>query len=247
MAKKSYVLNNVAASAADISLSGGILTIVLDDNGTKLVTDYQLIKRPANTKKVSVAETLQVSTVTYTYAANTVYAFTVSQDIDGKTLSRTISIDTSNPGLGTDALVAAAIVKKFNLLGFKITASGAASPVTLTAITGYAKFTIVGLSNVTVATGTAGVYAVNTYADLVARGITGGVAGNVYTSYEFECGAYSGNGFGGTEKHLDYNTVEWLINEGDSDAATLITRVDRTINGMDSAGTGINADIASLT
>lgn len=241
-----YVYNAPAASAADITLAGSLLSMTLNDAGLKRVFDYGLIKRGSFTKTVAVAEVLQVSTVTYTYAANTVFSFQVSQLINGSTKSAVISVDTTSPGIRTDALVATYIKSQVTALGFKITPSGSASPVTLTAQAGFAKFEIKAISNVTIATTTAGVNPVGTYAALLLEGVPGITVGASYTCYEFIVASSDGQMYG-KESSLGEEKIKWYLNEAGTNTAALITRFDRWIAGTDNAGTAVNQEGFSIT
>lgn len=246
MRTSNYVLNAVAAAAADMTLAGSLLTIKADDANTQRVFDYQLIKKGSVVKEIAVAEVLQVSTVTFTYAANTVFSFSLQQYVAGKLLSNVITIDTTNANISSAARMAELILKKVTALGYQITPSGAGSPVTLTAITRYPKFTVTNVSNTTIATTTTAVYSKHIYQDLVDQGITGGIAGNVYTRYRFIAGKQVGEMFG-VQSELHNEEVCWFLNEGDGDTAALITRLDRWLSGLDNAGTGVNQEAFSQT
>jgi hypothetical protein len=238
MEQKAYVLNTVAASAADITLAGSILTFTANDAGLKIAIDYLNLKKPVVARVAPVAETLQVDTFSYTYAANKVFAFSLVQRVGDDNLQAVVSVDSTNPGLSTDALVYAAFIKKVTALGFKITPTGGAGVVTLTAQAGYPKFKMVAVSNGVAATTTAGVNAIGDYADVVAQGGTPTV-GNTYSKYEFVSRVVSGEKFG-RETSSDVKKDIWFINNGDGDAAALYTRVNNYLAGLDNAGTAVN-------
>jgi hypothetical protein len=240
MEQKTYVLNSVAASAADITLAGGILTFTGNDAGLKVAIDYLALDRPVIARVAPVAETLQISTFTYTFAVNKVFSFNIMQRVDDENLQATISVDSTNPGLSTDALVQAAFIKKATAFGFKITPTSAAGVITLTAQAGYPKFKIVAISNGVAATSTAGVNAVGDFADVVAQGGTPTV-GNTYSKYEFVTRHLGGEMFG-KQASADTRKDIWFINNGDGDAAALYTRVNNYIAGLDNAGAVANPE-----
>lgn len=243
---QNYVLNSVAASGADATIAGSILTMKVNDAGLIRNFDLTVLKRGSLVKTTTVAEVLQVSTVTYTFALNSAFSFTVSQEIDGVKKTAVITVNTTAPGITTDALVASYIAKLVNAQGFKITVSGSASPVTLTAQAGYPKFDIKAVANTAIATTTAGVNAVNTYASMTAQGITGQTSGSTYTSYKF----INGNrkpGLFGREAIIEEEEVNIYLNGGDGDTAGLVTQLDNWFGGLNTAGSAANQEAYSIT
>lgn len=153
------VLNTVAATAGDISLSARILNVAITSttgtpgfpSGLKYpnIDSIQVIP--------SLVETVMVKTVTYTAAANTTYSLTITQSINGVSYSFPI-IYNSDAG-GVDATIATALKTAINANSsiHGVVASGTVSPLTLTAQTGTPLFTATNVSNTTIAASMAGV------------------------------------------------------------------------------------------
>lgn len=152
---QNYVLDSVAASGADISLTGGIITIKADATNY-IYLPNQYIKHLGQTVyPVSnyLLEQAQISTVTYTPAANTTYSFYLRQPTYNEYgyKEATISV-TTDATLYTDASIASRLTASINaVFGTAITVSGSASPLTLTGGTGYPVYTISAVSNVVIA------------------------------------------------------------------------------------------------
>jgi hypothetical protein len=181
------IIESVAASAGDIVLSGdGQLAIT----GAP-VTQLKISKM--GTRISATAGVLQVSTVTIatTPAANTTYSFAITQVIGANTVARKVSVTT--PAVAPTASVVSNQFKtQLENLGLQVTVSvggSSDSVTTITAKAGYNKFTIVNLSSTTVATGTAGVYALGLGSDLLASGLTGFTSTNYYDAYPITQGS----------------------------------------------------------
>lgn len=152
--KSNPVLNDVAASAADLSLSNRVLIVSnVDTDGNAFIPmDYPSISASGGILKY-LEENVYVATVTYTAASNTTYSFNLKQTVNGVELNQTFSV--TSDSTGTDAEIATAILASVNGSQYAITATGAASPVTLTADAGSPLFYIEAIENVTVANGMA--------------------------------------------------------------------------------------------
>jgi hypothetical protein len=181
------IIESVAANSGDIVLSGdGQLAIT----GAPVT---QLKISSMGTRVSATAGVLQVSTVTIatTPAANTTYSFAITQLIGSNTVSRRVSVTT--PAVAPTATVVSNQFKTLlENLGLQVTASvgGASDSVTtITAVAGYNQFTIVNLSSTTVATGTAGVYALGLGSNLLAAGLTGFTSTNYYDAYPITQGS----------------------------------------------------------
>jgi hypothetical protein len=181
------IIESVAANSGDIVLSGdGQLAIT----GAPVT---QLKISNLGTVISATAGVLQASTVTIatTPAANTTYSFAITQLIGSNTVSRRVSVTT--PAVAPTATVVSNQFKTLlENLGLEVTASvgGTSDSVTtITAVAGYNQFTIVNLSSTTVATGTAGVYAVGLGSDLLAAGLTGFTSTNYYDAYPIKQGS----------------------------------------------------------
>jgi hypothetical protein len=182
------IIESVAVDSRDIILSGdGQLAIT----GAPVT---QLKISSMGTRISATAGVLQVSTVTIatTPAANTTYSFAITQVIGSNTVSRKVSVTT--PAVApTASNVSNQFKTQLENLGLEVTASvggGSDSVTTITAVAGYNQFTIVNLSSTTVATGTAGVYALGLGSNLLAEGLTGFTSTNYYDAYPIVQGSH---------------------------------------------------------
>lgn len=181
------IIESVAANSGDIVLGGdGQLAIA----GAPVT---QLKISNLGTVISATAGVLQISTVTIstTPVANTTYSFAITQVIGGNTVARRVSVTT--PSVAPTATVVSNQFKTLlENLGLQVTASVGGtsdSETTITAVANYNQFTIVNLSSTTVATGTAGVYAVGLGSDLLAAGLTGFTSTNYYDAYPIKQGS----------------------------------------------------------
>ena len=157
------VLNSVAASAADLTVSNGKVSITgmkpfvrkeVDDNA--IVLDYFL------------NETLQVQNVfASTFTVGTEYSFYIYQDVNGELQETYISYvptSTSNSAFATG--LTAAVNAAINSGRVKASAatynSGGDYGTTITALTGYAVFTIEQKKNVSSSSGISPAYGATT-------------------------------------------------------------------------------------
>lgn len=158
MITNQYINDTVTASGGDITLSNGVLTLknTYADGSIKYSTyGTRFLKPRASGSTIAVfgyrTETAYSATIQYTYAAATTFSFNLSQTVaNGVVISDTCSI-TTDTITNTDAKVATLITAWIAAKGYKITVSGAASPLTLTGQTGYPLFTLSAGTNVTVA------------------------------------------------------------------------------------------------
>lgn len=181
------IIETVAASAADIVLSG---------DGQLQMTGapvFPLKLSKLGNRVAAAAAVAKVATITIATspAANTRYAFIVTQKIGDNTMVRTISVRT-----GASAGTASAISNQFKTQlesnGLKMTASvggSSDSVITITAAAGYELFSIANVENTTAAVTTAGNYAVGLGSDLNNSGGTGFTAANYYDMYPVEIGS----------------------------------------------------------
>lgn len=147
-----------ATSNANTGVSGGSLSLVCTSGDTlaEALAKLPSIRRNQITKiktTKSKTEIVQIGTITYTPASNTRYAFYIDQVINGVT--NTILVDYTSDSTGTDAEIAAAILANVNAAqasgAIQVVATGSATPVTLTAQTGYPLFTVRTVTGVTYA------------------------------------------------------------------------------------------------
>ena len=181
------IIESVVADSGDIVLGGdGQLAIT----GAP-VTQLKISK--LGTVISATAGVLQISTVTIATspAASTTYSFAITQEINGNTVARKVSVTT--PAVApTASNVSNQFKTQLENLGLQVTVTvgGTSDSVTtITAKAGYNKFTIVNLSSTTVATGTAGVYAIGLGSNLLAAGLTGFTSTNYYDAYPIKQGS----------------------------------------------------------
>jgi hypothetical protein len=176
------IIETVAASAGDIVLTG---------NGQLKMTGapvFPLKSSRLGDRVAAAAAVAQVSTVTITAAANTRYAFVVTQKIGDDVMVRTISVRTgATAGAAVD--ISNQFEKQLESNGLKMTATTALGVTTITAAAGFEVFSIANVSNTAVATTTPGSYAVGLGSVLNASGLSGFVAANYYDAYPVEIGS----------------------------------------------------------
>ncbi len=177
------VINSPAAASADLDINGGVINVTTVNNRFPAVV-YDNITHLGAGVVTYVGETLQVTTVAFSASNNVTYKLTLTQEIDGETRNQTFFYTSdANASL---AEICAAFVAQINNSSFRVTASGSGSPLTLTAQAGYAKFVVTLVSNFTSqTTGTPGVYAAYTGAQLIAKGVEDAVAGTNYHYWKF--------------------------------------------------------------
>ncbi len=176
------IIETVAASAGDLVLTG---------NGQLKMTGapvFPLKSSRLGDRVAAAAAVAQVSTVTITAAANTRYAFVVTQKIGDDVMVRTISVRTgATAGAAVD--ISNQFEKQLESNGLKMTATTALGVTTITAAAGFEVFSIANVSNTAVATTTPGSYAVGLGSVLNASGLSGFVAANYYDAYPVEIGS----------------------------------------------------------
>lgn len=180
------IIETVADNSGNIVLSGdGRLAI----SGAPVVPLKNSKLSPVVAAGAAVAGVVTV-TIASTLAANTTYGFVVTQRIGSNIMSRTILV-TTGAIAPTASSVSNMFKRQIENYGLKMTVSVGGSSDTVSTITasgGYEVFTVVDLSNTTVAVGTVGVYAVGLGANLNAMGLTGFTEGNYYDAYSINIG-----------------------------------------------------------
>ena len=177
------VINSPQAASADLDINGGVINVTTVNNRFPAVVYDNLTHLGAGVVTF-VAEQLQQTTLVFSAANNTTYKFTLSQEVDGETKMQTFFY-TSDANAST-AEICAAFVAQVNASSFKVTASGSGSPITLDAQAGYPIFKVTLVANFTSqATGTAGIAAAYTGAQLLALGVEDAQAGTNYHYWKF--------------------------------------------------------------
>jgi hypothetical protein len=230
------VLDAVQAGGADWVLDNGVFSI---GNPLTALCHYRDIVKSKITAPV--AEQLQVTTLTPTAAANSVYEITIQQYNPNSGTYWTQSWSYTTAASGDDATSISTYfrtaVNAATAAGvLKIAATGT-STLILTALTGYAKFTVVinrTGGGFTQSTGTAGIAAVGTVAALALQGIT--VTAGPYTQVAIEYNPIGG--YDNTDPNRLNSNVLILVNGADGDAAALVTKMRYTLDGREISVSG---------
>jgi hypothetical protein len=179
------IIETVAASAGDIVLTG---------NGQLAITGaptipLKLSRLGARRAAAAGVASVKVITLATTVVAGTRYAFTCSQEVDGQTVSRIISVTATST---STAVVSAAMKTQLDNFGFEfasVVLSGTNdSVITITGAAGYETFTLANIANTTPSTTTPGNRAVGLGSVLLAQGLTGFTPANFYDAYPIEIG-----------------------------------------------------------
>jgi hypothetical protein len=238
------VLDTVQALAADVTVANQQISF-----GNPLVPVCKwpsLMPGGACYLQASVAEVLQVTTLTPVAAASSTYTFIIQQyDIaNGVTLSRMYTMTTAAAG-DTATTICNFFRTQINADDtMKVVASGAATLI-LTAETGYPIFVVTITATgggLTQATGTAGVRSVNTLADLTREGVD--VTGAAYYRWHLEFLNYQGNS--NTLGVRQYQIWEAFILTGAANRAALTTRLTEIMNTFASGGAVVDPEILAV-
>lgn len=186
MASNYNIIETVAASAADVVLTGdGKLSIT----GAPVIP-LKLSKMGTKIAAAAAVARIQTITITTTPAANTSYAFVVVQKVNNNTMTRTIRV-TTPAGNYTSSVISNQFKTQLENNGLKMTASvgGTSDSVTtITAAAGYEVYAISPVENTTAAVSAAGSYAVGLGSVLAASGLNGFTAANYYDAYPVSIG-----------------------------------------------------------
>ena len=163
------VLNSIAATAADFSLSAQNFSIT----GAPVIR-YGDIASAGNGFTYSLAATRARKSMAFTAANNTTYSFRIKQTVSG--VEKNSLITYTSDSTGSAAEIIAAITAQLTALQFDIVVSGSVSPMILSATSTNPLFTITDITNVATtaamdtaygtggAASTTAVYLVNTFA-----------------------------------------------------------------------------------
>lgn len=221
------VLDTVQAAAADLQLAGGVISF---GNPLQVICDYKNLIPGKCSAVAAVAETAQVSTLTFTAANSTDYGIRIDQfdPVNGRTITKFYYYTSDATATATE--IATAFAAAINAdTTIKVTAVGGATLV-LTADAGYALFTVTNITDTTVANvlTTPGVVAKGTQAALALKGIT--VSGASYSTVHMEYGMNMTPVITGqlTEKYV----LDIYLNQADGDTAALVTAFDNLFAGV---------------
>lgn len=223
-----YCLNAVAAAGADFAAADGIVTFTGPFSFL-----YENIQNPVIIQAyVAPVGRVQTLTAIVPAAVGEQYSVTIEQPQPGGGTFRETIFLTSVIGSTANSMAAQlntainAYITAGQILG---TSTVLAAVVTTTGATTAPMLRIVGSSaNITVGTTTAGTVGENTNAQLLALNLENYVSTNNYTVVAFD---YLDNGAEIiVQQHA--RTFTYAINEGDPDAAALITKITEVFNGL---------------
>jgi len=234
------ILNTMVATAADLDVAGGVVTI--DDYS------FPWKKLFSAEKQLAVAETPAAPTITVgTPVPGTEYFFYVSQWIDGTLEQHRISVTAATATPGDLATLIDSAVDVIAAAGggsrLKATSAAAGNVVTITSIAGYANLTVSNASSsVLVLGGVAGISAKNSGADLLPKGVADSfdsdlpISGDTYTSYELTLMLPKGSGGFNEQTSDQEHTLNLYLNDTvGANYTALVADVDLLLAGLDAA------------
>lgn len=236
-----YCLNTVAAAGADFAAADGFVTFTGPFSFL-----YENIQNPVIIQPyVAPVGRVQTLTVTAPTAVGDVYSVTIEQPQPGGGTFREPIFITSVTGSNANTIAAQlntainSYITAGQILG---TSTVASAVVTTTGATTAPMLRVVGSSaNIAVAATTDGTVGENTVAQMTALNLENYVSTNNYTVVAFD---YSE---GGSEiiTQLHSRTFTYAINEGDADAAALITKITEVFNGLNPGAATANPNLIS--
>lgn len=238
-------VNTIQAAGADLELDNGVLSF---GNPLQVICKYSDIAKA--TIIDGVAEQLQVTTLTPTAAANSVYEILIQQfnPVTGETMTFQASYTTAASG-DTATTIGDYFRSLINADPIiKIAATGTTTLI-LTAEAGYAQFTVTILrtgGGLTQSTGTAGIVAVGTTAALALQGITEGINSSaVYTQIHLEFANVTGQKL--TDPVRGAKVLDIYLNEAASNFSDLLDKFEYILDGREvSAGGPANPEAISV-
>lgn len=237
-----YALNSVAAAGADAVLDNGILTLT----GVGQIPYQKIQNGPGVDKQIYVAPVARVSQLTITAppAVGTNYQVNFSQPQPDGGVSNQIIAVTSLVG-GTASSITAGLKSAFDalvlggvLFGTAVISGSSSEIITFTAGITAPMLRVTGITStvITLSVTAAGNPAINTGAQLIAQNVVGALAANNYTTYTIP---YTGSNGGSTGSEGPNSQLVYAINEGDTNAAALITKLDNLLSGSLPSSPGI--------
>lgn len=224
------VLDTIQAAAADLSVANGVYKI-----GNPLATVCTFKDIQSAKIQAPVAEVLQVTTLTPTNAANSTYSFYITQLDPTSGNMRNWFFSYTTPASGSSATTICdafrTAINADTTIHISTNANGNPTAI-LTAEAGYPIF-VVGLvdlgGGLTQSTGTAGVAAINTVAQLEALGFEG-LTGTTYTTVQLKVNQRTGYLL--TNRENQYQTWDILISQGATNRAALVTALTETLGNL---------------
>lgn len=238
------ILNTITATAADLNVASGVVTISDYDFPWKKLFDAD--------KQLSVAGTAGIVTaVPGTLAANTEYAFFLTQVVGEERITERISW-TSGSTAPTGAAVVCdqwrlVVLAHVNAGRLKITVPAAGAVTLILPASSVAYFDLSasnGPAPATASATTPGVAPQNLGSDLLADGIVDSFDGDlplatsVYTSYEFTLMLPQGSGGFNEQTSDQEQSLVVYLDQGATNYANLVTDMDHLIAGEDATVAG---------
>jgi hypothetical protein len=236
-----FALNSVAASGADFAAADGLVTFT--GLGSFVYENIQIgVGIQAYVAPVGRVQTL---TCAAPGAVGETYSVNIEQPQPGGGTFRETIFVTSVTGSSANSMAASlnsainAYITAGQLLG---TSTVSSAVVTTTGATTAPMLRITGsTANITVAATTDGTVGVNTVSQMTALNIENYVSTNNYTTVEFQY-----NTFGASiNNEATTGTYIYAINEGDADAAALITKITEVFNGLNPGALTANPNLIS--
>jgi hypothetical protein len=221
-----YALNTVGAAAADFSVVDGVVTLTG-------VGSFPYDKIQTQIKKqIYVAPIARATVITFSApaAAGEEFNVTISQPQGSNNVfPQLFSLKSTNTNATTIAQAFKAAFENAVNNGVLFgTASGAADAITITGTTAFPMLRVLGTTaNISLSVTAAGNPAINTGAQLISAGVEGAVATNNYTTFTFQNATPTGDIVeDGIARQLIY-----AVNEGDGNAAALVTAMTNVLSG----------------
>tara|TARA_R110001632_G_scaffold48685_2_gene122520 strand:- start:1510 stop:2271 length:762 start_codon:yes stop_codon:yes gene_type:complete len=237
------VLNTIAATAADLNVVGGIVTI--DDYS------FPWKKMFSAEKQLSVAGTAGIITATPgALSSGTEYAFFLTQEVNGEVITERI---TWVSGSATPTAINVAdgwrsvVLAHVNAGRFKITVPAAGAVTLILPASSVADYNLTSVSGPLGSTAqtAAPVSPVNLGADLLAAGVVDSfdstqkpVSGKVYTSYELTLMLPKGSGGFNEQTSDQEHTLMLYLETTATNYAVLLADIDLLLNGEDAVTAG---------
>jgi hypothetical protein len=224
-----YIVADVYTATSWVMADGKITWSDPLATSAQLVTKYNAISKASIT--ASVAETLQVTTLTPVAANNSVYTIMIQQYnfSTGRTYTAQYTYTTAASGDTATTIGDAFRSQINNDQNIKIAATGTTTLI-LTAEAGFPVFTVTILSvggGLTQVTGTPGVVAVGTTAALALKGIT--VSGAAYTTVHLEYAPVTGQNI---KDPVAVNSVfDLYLNQAEGDYAAVLAAITADLDG----------------
>jgi hypothetical protein len=229
-------------SASDVSLNNHQLSITGAPN-----VDFRKIENANGGLQASVTEVPAVWTITPSVGNNTFYQLVINQFVPaiGGTITHTLSYTSDSTATATEICDALRAELKL-YTDLNIVGSGTTTLV-LTAEAGSPLFTVTSSvgSLLGVVNTTPGVASKGKYADLVAKGFTGGVSGASYSTLKLDfLVTPPAEGVGGIS--FSSRTHYVFINEADGDYAAFSTKLGELLGALVPATTDANPEAVSV-